>query len=338
MEELELEVDMDTVMVMAMAMVMVMVMVMEMVLEVFMDTAISLKMWFKLGYKRRVQTRAKARSITLLLFTRANTLVIVGAESTGQRDRKPSIMEGNLADWEACREEREMTPSRASRIAVEKVLNDSKHQQGRDPSEPEVESKRLAKRARVDPETTVSDGYTHQGPSSVPTRAPRNTLRSQRRNTSTPGSSSTNAGPSKLTPAYESCMNCKTCYLPADNPSLERKCKDCGERLLPSQLPAHETQPVVSPYAPLPAISPSDFPSLLPQPGSLPPRGWPLDAPIPTSVTWIKFDDGYGLLNQFGQNVDAVGELVDSDYYLISPNTGERRRDLFDRVIRGRPI
>ena len=243
-------------------------------------------------------------------------------------------MEGNLADWEACREE-QMTPSRASRIAVAGVLNDLKHHQERDLCEPEVESKRLAKKARVEPETTY--GYTHQGPSSVPTRAPRNKLRSQGRNAITPGSSSTNAGPSKLTPAYESCMNCKTCYLPADNPSLERKCKDCGQRLIPGQCPAQRT-PVVSPYIPLPTTSPSEFPSLLPQPGSLPPRGWPLDAPIPTSVTWMKYNEGYGLLNQFGQRVDAVGELVDSDYYLINPNTGDRRRDIFDRVIRGRPI
>ena len=247
-------------------------------------------------------------------------------------------MEGNLADWEACREEREMTPSRASRIAVEKVLNNSKHQQEQDLIEPEVD-KRLAKRARVDPETTVSYVPPYQGPTNIPTRAPRNPLRSQRRNTSTPGSStSADAGPSRLTTAYESCKNCKTCYLPADNPSLERKCKDCGQRLLPSQPLARGTQPVVSPYAPLPSTSPSDSPSLLPQAGPLPPRGWPLDAPIPTGVTWIKYPDGNGIINQFGQRIDAMGELVDSDYYLIHPTTGERRRDIFDRVVRGRPV
>ena len=248
-------------------------------------------------------------------------------------------MEGNLADWEACKEERQMTPSRASRIAVETVLKDSKHQQEQDLIEPEVESKRLAKRARVDPETTVSSDLAHHGLTSVPSRVPTRIPRSQRRHTSTIGSStSANAGPSRLTPAYESCSNCKTCYLPADNPSLERKCKDCGQRLFPSQRQSHGTKPVVSPNAPLPATSPSDYPNLLPQAGRLPPRGWPLDAPIPTSIAWVRYHDGYGIVNQFAQRIDAVGELVDSEYYLINQTTGERRRDIFDRLIRGRPI
>ena len=246
-------------------------------------------------------------------------------------------MDGNPADWEACSRESQMTPSQASRRAVEMVLNDLKHQQEQASTEPEMEGKRLAKRPRVDPDPSSYDynlGFTN-----VPTRARPHNTPSSHRNTSTLGSSTnTTAGPSMPTPAYEKCRNCGTFSLPADNPALERTCKDCGQLFFPSQTLAHETrayaQPT-SPYAPLPATNPLAFPSLLPQTG-LSPLGFPRAAPILTRPTWVFHNGKDWLINDFRQPIDAAGELVDFDFYLIDAITKVRRLDLFGREMHGR--
>ena len=232
-----------------------------------------------------------------------------------------------------------MTPSQASRSAVGMVLNDLKHQQAQDPTEPEIEGNRLAKRPRVDPDP-VSYGYAHLGLTNIPTRArPHNTPSSQWRNTSTLGSStSTDAGPSRPTPAYEKCRNCGTFSLPADNPALERRCKDCGQLFFPSLNLAHETrayvQPV-SPYAPLPAAHPLGFSGLLPQPNPSA-LGFTRAAPFLTRPTWVLHNGKYWLTNDFSQPIDAAGELIDFDFYLIDPITKVRRLDLFGREMHGR--
>ena len=257
------------------------------------------------------------------------------AEAESLRDISTSIMEGNPADWEACSRESQMTPSRASRIAVEMVLNDPKYQEERDATQ--VEGKRLAKRARFDPDT-VSYDYTHQGFTNVPSGArPHNTPSSQILNTSTPGSTSTNAGPSGPTPAYEKCVNCGTFSLPADNPAWERRCKGCGQLFFPTQPLIGETrayvQPPVSPYAPLPAINLWDFCGLA-RPGPSP-LGFRA-APVPTEIRWISHNHKRWLIDDLGQVIDAAGELIDFDFYLIDPITKLRRMDVFGRQILGR--
>ena len=286
-------------------------------------------------------------------------------------------MDRDQADWEACAKDCEMTPSQASRIAVAMVLNDLKRQQ-HNLGEPEVESKRLAKRPRVgpdpssrvyanqgpttvattprvDPEDLISYVYAHQGPTAVPmprvdpdnpsfhfnahhgpatvpTRARPHSTRSQHRNTSTP-STSTNAGPSKPTPAYEKCSNCGTMSLPADNPALERRCKDCGQLFFPSQhVTSSYAQTPLSPYAPLPITNLLAFSSLL-QSG---PYLGSSQAAVPTRIRWLFQHGKYWLVNDSGQPIDAAGELVDYDYYLIDPITKVRRLDLFRQDMHGR--
>ena len=183
---------------------------------------------------------------------------------------------------------------------------------------------------RVNPEDPISHFYAQQGPTTVPTRARTHSTRSQHRNTSTP-STSTNAGPSKPTPAYQKCSNCGTLSLPADNPALERRCKDCGHLFFPCQHETDYAQAHVSPYAPLPVTNLLAFSSLQ----SGPYLGFSA-APVPTRIRWLFQNDKYWLVNESGQPIDAAGELVDSDYYLIDPITKARRLDLFRRDMHGR--
>ena len=284
--------------------------------------------------------------------------------STSQNDRKPSIVDGNQAGWEAGSQEMEMTASRASRNAVQEVLNAGKHEQEQDPTEPEFETKRSGKRARKDPETTDfhgynhhgltkrakmdpeitgSYGYNHQDLTSVPTRShPQNRPYSQNQEPYQPGRlPDIIAGPSRTTPVYERCSECGTGSLPAENPAWQRNCKDCRQVLIPSQPPAYGTQPylqlIVSPGTPLPGPDPCDPPEPLSQP--YPPA---FAASIPPGVlayTGRVFLDGEDrMMNDFHQLMDDAGELVDDVGYLIDPVTLYRKLDVYNQVMWGRGV
>ena len=271
--------------------------------------------------------------------------------STSQNDRKSSIVDGNQADWEAVSQEREVTASQASQIAVQEVLNAGKYEQEQDPTEPETETKTSAKRARKDPETTESygyidhgltkrakmdpevtgsHGYNHRDSTNVSTRSHlQNGPYPQSQQPCQTGRPDIIAGPSRTTPAYERCSVCGTGSLPAENPAWQRNCKDCGQVLVPSQPLAYRTQPylqlIVSPGPPLPDPDPPDFAASTP-PGVLAYNG----------RVWL--DDEDRMSNDFCQLIDDAGEWVDEDGFLIDPVTHLRKLDVYGQVMWGRGI
>ena len=241
-------------------------------------------------------------------------------------------MDENPAEWESWNKER--------RNAVREGLNAAKHQKKQGHVGPEMEAKRSTKKAKMDPENTRSYGYSNQGLTRVPTGSrSQHPPHSQRRQPYEPGGfTGINAGPSRITPAYEHCMRCGTSSLPAENPSWQRHCKDCREWLLPSQPLAQGTQayvqPILPPYDSLPFTHPFGSPILHSQPGPPPPA--PLAAPVPAYTGGISYDDEDRMTNGFGQLIDVAGEVVDFYGYLIDQVTGGRKLDVYGREIWGR--